>query len=221
MQLHKNVEEVKLRKVCEEFVGKIKQLPPVKSAVVRKLRERTIYYIDIIEISGKYVLFRVGCEAGTYIRKLVSDIGSKIGGAHMLELRRTKAGPFKEEEIFTLHDVMDSYHYYRKESNEKYLRKVILPIEAAVAHLPKVWILDGAVDSVCHGMSLKMPGISKFENHIRKKDIVAIMTLKNELVCYGIATVDSKKMQTGRTGVTVKPDAVFMKIGTYPSKKHE
>jgi len=218
MQLHKDVEEEKLREVCNSFVGKIKQLPPVKSAVVRKVRERNVYYIDIIEISKRYVLFRVGCQAGTYIRKLVSDIGTKIGGAHMLELRRTKAGPFQEKNAFTLHDVMDSYHYY-KEGNEKYLRKVIQPIEAAVAHLPKVWILDGAVNSVCHGMSLKLPGISKFEKHIRKDDVVAVMTLKNELVCYGNATIDSGKMETGRNGVAVKPDAVFMEIGTYPGNK--
>jgi len=219
MQLHKDVEEANLRKVCESFTGKIKQLPPVKSAVVRKIRERQIYYLEIIEISGKYVLFRVGCQAGTYIRKLVSDIGTKIGGAHMVELRRTKAGPFKEENSFTLHDVIDSYHYYKNGGNEKYVRKVIRPIEAAVAHLPKVWIVDSAVDSLCHGTSLKMPGISKFESGIKKEDIVAVMTLKNELVCYGVAAADSGKIERSTTGVAIKPDAVFMETGTYPKKE--
>ena len=219
MQLHKDVEEAKLRKVCEVFTGKIKQLPPVKSAVVRKIRERKVYYIEIIEIVGKYVLFRVGCQAGTYIRKLVSDIGSKIGGAHMVELRRTKAGPFKEENSFTLHDVMDSYHYYKNEGNEKYIRNVIQPIEAAVAHLPKVWTADSAVDSVCHGTSLKLPGISKFESGIKKGDVVAVMTLKNELVCYGTAVIDSGKMESSTMGVAVKPDAVFMETGTYPKNE--
>ncbi len=219
MQLHRDVDEQKIRQVCSDFVGKIKQLPPVKSSVVRKIRERSIYYLDILDIDGRYVLFRVGCQAGTYIRKLVSDIGEKIGGAHMLELRRTKAGPFREENSFTLHDVIDAYKYYKEEGNEKYIRKVIQPIEAAVAHLPKVWILDNAVDSLCHGTSLKMPGISKFERHIRKDDIVAVMTLKGELVCYGKAAADSSKMEKSQMGVSVKPDAVFMNTGTYPKKE--
>lgn len=221
MQLHKDMEESKIRNVCNEFVGKIKQLPPVKSSVVRKVRERTIYYLEILDIDGRYVLFRVGCQAGTYIRKLVSDIGGKIGGAHMLELRRTKAGPFREENSFTLHDVTDAYKYYKEEGNDKYIRKVIQPIEAAVAHLPKVWIMDNAVDSLCHGTSLKMPGISKFEKHIRKDDIVAVMTLKNELICYGKAAADSAKMEKSQMGVAVKPDAVFMNAGTYPKRSQE
>ena len=216
MQLHKDVDEPKLRKVCENFTGRIKQLPPVKSSVVRRVRERNVYYFEIMEIHGKYVLFKVGCEAGTYIRKLVSDIGGKIGGAHMLELRRTKAGPFKDKDVFTLHDVMDSFHFYKKECNEKYLRKVIQPIESAVSHLPKMWILDAAIDSVCHGTSLKIPGISKLEEGIRKDDIVAVMSLKNELICYGTAVTTSAKMEEKAKGVAVKPDAVFMKTGTYP-----
>ncbi len=219
MQLHKDVDEQKIRNVCNEFVGKIKQLPPVKSSVVRKVRERNVYYLEILDIDGRCVLFRVGCQAGTYIRKLVSDIGAKIGGAHMLELRRAKAGPFREENSFTLHDVMDAYKYYKDEGNDRYIRKVIQPIEAAVAHLPKVWIVDSAADSVCHGTSLKMPGISRFERHVRKDDVVAVMTLKGELVCYGKAAADASKMEKSRMGVAVKPDAVFMAAGTYPKRE--
>lgn len=216
MQLHKDVDDAALHKACSGFVGKIKQLPPVKSSVVRRVRERNIYYLEILDRDGRVVLFRVGCQAGTYIRKLVSDIGSLIGGAHMVELRRTKSGPFFEDKSWTLQEVLDSYHYYRKEGNEKYLRKVILPIESATGHLPKIWIVDNAVDSVCHGSSLKVPGISKLEAGIKKDDIVAVMTLKGELVCYGKAMLDSQKISKGTTGTAVKPDAVFMKTGTYP-----
>ena len=210
MVIHKDVSEDKIKKACDDFIGKIKQLPPVKSNVVRKTRERKIYYLKILEIDGRYVLFKVGCQAGTYIRKLVSDVGNRFGGANMLELRRTKSGPFKENNSFTLQDVTDAFHYYKKEDNDKFLLKVIQPIEAAVAHLPKVWILDNAVDSVCHGTSLKMPGISKLEDGIKKGDVVAVMTLKNELICYGDAVTDSSKMLKGQSGPAVKPDTVFM-----------
>ena len=90
MHIHKEIDEKEIRKVCNEFIGKIKQKPPLKSAVKRVERYREVYYLEILEIDGKDVLFRIGCEAGMYIRKLVYQIGQKLGtGAHMAELRRT------------------------------------------------------------------------------------------------------------------------------------
>ena len=218
MQLHKDVEEPRIRSACGEFVGRIKQLPPVKSSVVRKKRERQIYYLNILEIQGRHVLFRVGCQAGTYIRKLVSDIGERIGGAHMLELRRTKAGPFMEEESFTLQDLKDAFYFYESENNSRFLRKVVLPVEAAARHVPKVWVLDSAVDSLCNGSSLKSPGVSKLESGFSKGDRVAALTLKGELICYGDAGMDAARILRSHSGVAVKPDAVFMRAGTYPPK---
>jgi H/ACA ribonucleoprotein complex subunit 4 len=94
MRLHADVPEIKVKAVLGEFTGTIYQRPPLVSAVKRQLRKRTIYYIDFMEMNGRDVLFRVGCEAGTYIRKLCHDIGEALGdGAHMYEQRRTKTGP--------------------------------------------------------------------------------------------------------------------------------
>ena len=70
MKLHKEVEEKKIREVCKSFVGEISQMPPLRSAVKRVRRTREVYYLEILEIQGTEVLFRVGCEAGTYIRFL-------------------------------------------------------------------------------------------------------------------------------------------------------
>jgi H/ACA ribonucleoprotein complex subunit 4 len=216
MHLHKDVEKHKLVKTMNSFVGRIKQMPPVKSSIKRQLRERNVYYIEIMEIDVRDVLFKVGCQAGTYIRKLVYDIGKKLGtGANMLELRRTKAGPFDEKTLVTLQDLKDAYHYYKKEGNDAYLRHCIQPIENAVAHLPKIWVVDTAVNSICHGSNLKLPGISKLHDSINKDDFVAIMTLKDELIAYGIARMSSKDMLAEK-GVAVKTDKVFMKPGTYP-----
>ena len=218
MHLHKDVEEKRLREVCAEFTGKIKQLPPVRSSVKRQLRERTVYYFELLEIDGKEVLFKVGTQAGTYIRKLVSDIGEKIGGAHMVELRRTKAGPFSEDDgtLTTLQDLADAYYYYKSEGNDKYIRKIIQPVERAVEHIPKIWITDSAVESLCHGAPLHMPGVAKHESGIKKGDTVAIMTLKDELVAYGKAAADSEKILKDDKGLAAKVEAVFMKEGTYP-----
>lgn len=218
MHIHKDVDEKRLREVCSEFTGKIKQLPPVRSSVKRQLRERTVYYFEIIEIDGKDVLFRAGTQAGTYIRKLVSDIGIKLGGAHMVELRRTKAGPFSEDDgtLATLHDLADAWHYYKNEGKDKYIRHIIQPVERAVAHIPKIWITDSAVESLCHGAPLHMPGVAKLESGIEKGDIIAIMTLKDEIVAYGKAAESSQKILKDEKGLAAKPEAVFMKEGTYP-----
>ena len=216
MHLHKEVEEQKLRGTINKyFVGKIRQLPPIKSSVKRQLRTRTVYYIDILEIDGKDVLFKVGTEAGTYIRKLIHDTGLKLGtGAHMAELRRTKAGPFDESTLFTLHELTDAYYFWKEENNEKFLRKIIQPVENGINHLPKVWVFDTTVESLCHGVDLKVPGISKLHSSMKINDSVAVMTLKNELIALGTAKMDSKEMMDDK-GIAVTIEKVFMKPGVY------
>jgi len=216
MHLHKNIEEKILRETINKyFIGKIQQMPPLKSSVKRQLRTRTVYYFEILEIDEKDVLFKAGTEAGTYIRKLCFDIGKKLGcGAHMAELRRTKAGPFDESTLFTLHELQDAYYFLKEENNEKFIRKIIQPVENGVKHLPKVWVFDTTVESLCHGVDLKVPGISKVNDTINKDGIVAIMTLKDELVALGTAQISSEEM-LGEKGVAVKTEKVFMQPGVY------
>jgi len=217
MHLHKDVGETKLKETIKRnFTGKIKQIPPLKSSVKRVKREREIYYFDILEKEDKDVLFIVGCEAGTYIRKLIHDLGQKLKtGAHMLELRRTKVGPFNEESLCTLQDLTDAYHFYKKESNDKFLRKIIQPMENAIEHIPKIWVFDTTVDTLCHGADLNIPGISKLHDEIYKDDAVAIMTLKDELVALGKATLNSEEIIRKDKGLAVKTDKVFMGPGVY------
>ena len=231
MHLHKPVDKNKIKKVLDEFVGKIKQLPPIKSAVKRQVRERRIYYIDILEIENQDVLFRIGCQAGTYIRKFCHDAGKKLKvGGHMAQLIRTKAGPFTEKDMVTLHDLSDSYWLWKigirdskftkqsfvKEKQDQSIKKYIKPVEEAIPHIPKVWIMDNAIDTVCHGSDLKVPGISKLNSEIKKEDTIAIMSLKDELVALGIAEISSGEMMDRERGVAVKTHKVFMEPGTYP-----
>ncbi|MEM4263749.1 MAG: RNA-guided pseudouridylation complex pseudouridine synthase subunit Cbf5, partial [Candidatus Woesearchaeota archaeon] len=186
MHLHKPVPLEELKNTLNEFVGRIKQLPPIKSSVKRQVRERNIYYLEIIEVEEQDVLFRIGCQAGTYIRKFCHDVGQKLGtGAHMAELVRTKAGPFNADDMITLQDLADAYWYWKNECNEDLIRKCIKPVEAGIVHLPKIWVMDNAVDPLCHGAVLNVPGISKLNTEINKDDTVAVMTLKDELVALG------------------------------------
>ena len=78
------MDEARIREILNEFIGKITQLPPVRSSVKRQLRERSVYYIDVLEIEGQDILIKVGCEAGTYIRKLCHDVGT------LFQVRKTK-----------------------------------------------------------------------------------------------------------------------------------
>ncbi|RMD58571.1 RNA-guided pseudouridylation complex pseudouridine synthase subunit Cbf5 [Candidatus Woesearchaeota archaeon] len=222
MHIHNDVSEDKLLETLKEFKGEIEQLPPVKSAVARRLRKRKIYYLEILEIEGRDVLFKVGCQGGTYIRKLCHDIGRKLGvGAHMAELIRTKAGPFTDKDWITLQELEDAYAYWKEENNDTFLRHCIKPAEAGVEHLPKVWVLDSAVDSLCHGASLNIPGVAKLNTGIEKDDLVAVMTLKEELVALGTAFMSSNQMMESEKGTCIRITKVFMREGTYPKYKIE
>ncbi|MEM5793846.1 MAG: RNA-guided pseudouridylation complex pseudouridine synthase subunit Cbf5 [Candidatus Aenigmatarchaeota archaeon] len=219
MHLHKQVDEEILREGVKKFVGKIVQVPPVRSAVARKPREKRVYFFDILEIEGKDVLFKVGCQAGVYIRKLVSDLGLNLGiGAHLTELRRTKAGNFTEEQAHSLVEIRDAYEFW-KEGNEKFLKEILIPVEFAVLHLKRVFVKDSAVDSICHGAPVFCSGLTRIQEGIEKNEIVAVYTLKEELVALGKAVLSSEEMFEKKKGIAIKTDKVFMKPGTYPSFK--
>ena len=221
MHLHKQIDENLLRQTCLDFVGKIVQVPPVKSAVARRPREREIKFFDILEIEGKDVLFKVGCEAGTYVRKLVHDFGKKIGiGAHMTELRRTRAGNFTEDQAHGLVEIKDAYEFW-KDGDEKPLRKILIPVEHAILHVKKVFVKDSAIDSICHGSPVFVSGIIRIQEGIVKGEAVAIYSLKEELVALGIAKMSSEEMYEKKKGLAIRTDRVFMEIGTYPSVKKQ
>jgi H/ACA ribonucleoprotein complex subunit 4 len=218
MHLHEAISKAEIREILKEFQGKIFQTPPLKSAVKREMRVRNIYYVNILEIDGQDVLFKIGCEGGTYIRKYCHDIGEALGiGAHMAELRRTKSGPFTEDEtLTTLQDLTDAYHIWKEEGDESFLRDCILPMELAVKHLPKIIIRDSAVDAVCHGADLAAGGIVSLDDKIKENDTVAIMTLKGELVAAGESLKTSKEIYKANKGIVIDIKKVFMEPGTYP-----
>lgn len=217
MYLHKPLEESVIRKTMEGFIGEIMQLPPVKSAVKRQLRKRSIYSLQIIEIDGQDVLFRMGCQAGTYVRKFVHDFGIKTGtGAHMAELVRTKVATFTDKDWVSLHDLKDAYTLWKESGRKDCIKKCIKPMERAVAHLGKIWVMDTTVDTLAHGASLSIPGIAKLHTGIQKGDLVAVMSLKEELVCIGEAMLSSEDIEKNERGLAVKNWKVFMKPDIYP-----
>ena len=223
MRLHGATLEDKVRSVLDEFVGTIYQRPPVRSSVKRQIRTRKIYYLDFLEIIDRNVLFQVGCEAGTYIRKLCYDIGEVLGvGAHMQELRRTRAGPFTEQEsMVTLHDIAYLQSQWQETKDESTIRKFVQPMEKALELLPKIYVRDSAVDAICHGANLAAPGVLSLETDIKPSDVVAVLTQKGEGIALSKALMSTEDIMKIDHGLVAKTLRVLMSRGVYPKMWHK
>lgn len=218
MKAHTDVSEERVRNVLQEFQGNIYQRPPIRASVKRRVRVRKIYYLNLLEVDGRDILFEVGCEAGTYIRKLVHDVGEALGcGAHMHELRRVRAGPFTENEnMVTLHDVTYFFSLWQETEDERLLRKFIMPMERALDLLPKIYVRDSAVDAVCHGAHLTAPGVVSLETGIETGSMVAVLTLKEEAVALAKSMASTEQILKMDHGIVARNTRVLMPRGFYP-----
>lgn len=217
MRLHGDVSRDKIESCFDMFQGEIYQKPPVRSSVKRRLRTRRIYYLELLEVDGRDVLFRAGCEAGTYVRKLCYDIGEVLGcGAHMKELRRTRVSTFTEDECVRVDDIFDAYMSWKESGDESMLRRIVRPMEDALTILPQVIVKDTAVEAICNGADLAIPGIIAFTGDIREGSLVVILTVKGEGVALGLAQLSAEKLLEKEKGVAVKTERVLMQPGTYP-----
>ncbi len=217
MRLHGDISPSLLKSVSSEFVGEIFQRPPLRSSVKRRLRKRVIYSLDLLEIDGRNILFRVACQSGTYIRKLCHDLGEAIGcGAHMRELRRTRSGPFTEETILSLYDLVDAFSFWKEENNPDHLLQILRPMEDALAYLPKIYVRDSAIDAICHGADLAVPGVLRIGAPLKYGELVAIFSQKSEAVALGRALMPTEEVLEKDHGLVCKTRRVLMPEGTYP-----
>jgi predicted rRNA pseudouridine synthase len=215
-RLHGDLPRERIEEITREFEGRIYQRPPKKAAVKRALRIRTVNRLEILEMDGRLVLLRISCDAGTYIRSLCHHMGLAAGpGGSMRELRRTRSGSFTEADAHTLQELEDAA-YAAREGNPAPLQGMILPMERAVADLPRLTIRDTAVAAVCHGASLAGVGLVRAEGTFSTGDPVGIYTQKGELVAVAEALAESGKILPGSPGFVAAPRAVFMSPATYP-----
>lgn len=166
--LHKDIKEDKLKEAMKKFVGKIIQLPPRKSRVKRQERERTIYDFRIIGKDEKNFAFTVHCEAGTYIRKLIHDLGQEFGGAHMTQLRRIEQGPFKEKEAITLENLSE---------------KDILTLEDVIKRLkvPIISVSEQEAEAIKQGKFLEKKGNGQVVIFSKNK-VIALAIIEDNLL---------------------------------------
>lgn len=223
VRLHEAIEnESELAKTIEMLTGALFQRPPLISAVKRQLRIRTIYESKLIEYDQERHLgvFWVSCEAGTYIRTLCVHIGLLMGiGAHMQELRRVRSGIQSENDnMATMHDVLDAQWMYDNYKDESYLRRCIKPLEALLTSHKRLVVKDSAVNAICYGAKLMIPGLLRYESGIEMNAEIVIMTTKGEAIALGIALMTTAVMAACDHGVVAKIKRVIMERDTYPRK---
>jgi H/ACA ribonucleoprotein complex subunit 4 len=217
-RMHATVSSDKLRPVIEEFTGDIYQRPPQRSAVKRDVRVRTIYEFEAVEESGRLVLLRILCQAGTYVRKMIYDIGEILGaGATMAELRRTRVSHLNESTgLVKLHELSDAYNVWKETGKEEKLRGIIKPIENCLETVKSVIIRDTAVDALCHGAQLAVPGVLKVPRDLKKGDFVGLYTLKGELVGLAESAMSAQEIVEADKGFAFNIRRIIMKPNTYP-----
>lgn len=225
IRLHDTVPggETAFAQALETLTGALFQRPPLISAVKRQLRIRTIHESKLIEFDNDRHLgvFWVSCEAGTYIRTLCVHLGLLLGvGAHMQELRRVRSGVMSESNgnLVTLHDVLDAQWQYDNGGDEAALRKVIQPLETLLCTYKRLVVKDSAVNAVCYGAKLMLPGLLRYEAGIEAHEEVVLMTTKGEAIAIGIAQMGTVEMSTCDHGVVAKVKRCIMERDLYPRR---
>merc|ERR1712023_524397 len=165
-------------------------------------------------------IFWVSCEAGTYIRTLCTHLGLLLGvGGHMQELRRVRSGINGEQDnMVTMHDVLDAQHVYENNKDESYLRRVISPLEGLLTTYKRIVVKDSAVNAICYGAKLMIPGLLRYASGIEVGEEVVLMTTKGEAIALGIAEMTTPVMATVEHGVVAKIKRVIMERDTYPRR---
>lgn len=211
-----------IEKALETLTGACFQRPPLICAVKRQLRIRTIYETKLLDYDQERDLaaFWIKCEAGTYVRTFCVHLGLLIGvGAHMQELRRIKSGHLSEDDnMVTLHEILDANYIYQKTNDETYLRAIISPLEGLLTKLPRLVVKDSCVNAVCYGAKLMIPGLLRFEDGIELNSTVVMMTTKGEAIALGVAQMPTAVICSVDHGVVALVKRVIMDRDTYPTR---
>ena len=219
MKHYSNQKESNMLQMFKKFTGPIYQIPPFQAAVKRELRIRRIYEIEMLEHTSKKTLFRVLCEGGTYIRNLCEDIGSALGsGAVMEQLIRTKSGPFTIEDSITMVEAHDMYKQWKDTGDSSNILSILKPLEDMLVDLPIIEAKDSAVDALCHGADLAIPGVASVSKNMKRGQLISIRTMRGEAIALARATInaDEIKDKPKAKGKVAKLERVIMERGTYP-----
>jgi len=219
-RVHSLPSKEKMKEIIEMFQGEIFQKPPQRSAVVRQTRTRHIYKFEVLQQKERLLLTRILCEAGTYIRKLYYDMGEVLGpGATMIELRRTRVDQFRETDgLVTLHELANAFALWEEKKDATKLMSMIQPVEHAFSEIKSVIVRDSAIDAMCHGAQLAIPGILKISPNLKKGDLVGVYSQKGEAVALAESTMSEEQIRDAAKGYAFETRRIIMAPDTYPRK---
>jgi H/ACA ribonucleoprotein complex subunit 4 len=222
-RLHSDVKDTKqINQALEKLVGAQFQRPPLISAVKRQLRIRSIYDFKLFDYDAdKHMgVYWVKCESGTYVRTHCVQLGILLGtGAHMEELRRVRSGVTSENDhIVSMHDIMDAQYLYDHHKDETYLRRIIRPLESLLTGHKRIIMKDSAVNAICYGAKILVPGILRFEDGIELGQEIVLVTTKGEAICLAIAQMTTSSIASLDHGIVAKIKRVIMERDTYSRK---
>ncbi|MBI5409975.1 MAG: tRNA pseudouridine(55) synthase TruB [Nitrospirae bacterium] len=205
------IDKSALEETIKSFKGKILQQPPMFSAlkhegtplyklarkgieVERKLRETTIYEIELLNVNIPFVNFRVVCSKGTYIRTLCDDIGRKLGvGAHLFELERSAVGPFKIDDGLTAGELENI------DINGPAC-KGVYTMDQALSWMPELKIDEEMLKAVAHGNPIRVDNALKLSDELKTAKGIRIKSPAGEFLAVGSYSAEKN---------IIKMDVVF------------
>jgi predicted rRNA pseudouridine synthase len=214
LTLHGPVPAEALATAVAEFTGPVFQTPPVRSAVKRRRRIRTIHRLTVLDRAGTNVLIDCVVDSGTYIRSLAVDLGDALGvGAHLAELRRVGTGPFGEAEAVSLAALKDAT-LAAEAGNGAPLLAMLHPMARVLGEFPRLTLREGAASAIAHGADLARGGIRSVEGKFAEGDSVVLVDEGGRLLAVGRALRDSEHL--GGEGWVVDATRVFSDPARYP-----
>jgi len=107
---------------------------------------------------------------------------------------------------------------YDNTRDESYLRRVIRPLECLMVGYKRIVVKDSAVNAVCYGAKLMIPGLLRYETDISVHEEVVLMTTKGEAIALAIAQMSTVELATCDHGVVAKVKRCIMERDTYPRR---
>jgi H/ACA ribonucleoprotein complex subunit 4 len=215
--LHGEVSDAAVQVALAEFRGPVFQTPPVRSAVKRERRIRTIHRLDLIERNGTKLLLDVVGDSGTYVRTLAVDLGDALGvGGHLEELRRTGTGPFVEAQSVPVAVLADAVVRAKAGAPDPLLA-LLHPMREVWQEFPQVVLRDSAAAAVAHGADLAGGGIDRVLRPFSSGQSVALVSRSGDLVALGRALVDSADLARRKQGWVIDAGRVVADAADYPA----
>jgi len=215
---HGSVAGAELDRAIREFTGPVFQTPPVRSAVKRERRIRTIHRLVLVEHDATRLLIDVVADSGTYVRTLAVDLGEALGvGGHLEELRRVGTGPFTESNGVSMTQLADAIVGARAGTPEPLLA-MLHPLVEVWGEFPILRLKPAAASAIVHGADLSSGGILTTSRRYAKGAHVALTAADGAFLAFGRALVASEDVAGQAHGWVVDAQRVFADPARYPPR---